>query len=448
MNNEKINNNCKIMIKKSIKKLNTKLLKFSIFIFKYPWMLNNPWHIDEKTNKINYKILLRLIESCGRLPKFISSPLLIFTDLLSMWSTTFFSTIWKISLNGYIVEGKEKYDGTNIKILYISDKHVDHFLFKLILLNRYTINKIGNINLWNLRKSLKKIRLKVGNVDMTILKSHIYYSNYLINNGFIVIPEWISMRLDISNSIKDIHKNISKSIKEDIRKYKKYNFSYEFSSDPNMLKLFYNKMYKPSTLKKYGDIAECVNYLSFLHIFERNSAKLMLINQADKHVSGSLIEIRNGIARGIYSGVLNGNSEYLKKGVYAAIYNFSILYAKEKNAQIIHMGKCRSFFNDGLLQYKRKWGAEIINPKKEISYNEQDTYAISIHNYSIGIKKFLLNNPFIYLDNKNNLNGIIFTNENCKSGSEEDRHINKIYRISNIKKFAVIHPEDLHNAIK
>ena len=171
------------MLKKSIKKINTKLYNiyksisglYIFNIFQVPWILNNPWQINEKKNKINYIVLNSLIDNCDRLPKQISTLLLNFTDLLSIWSTTFFSTIWNISLNAYIIEGDGKYEETNIKILYVSEGHIDNFFIKLIISDKYTINKVGKVNLWNLRKSIKKIILKFVNIDIIIIKGHMYY---------------------------------------------------------------------------------------------------------------------------------------------------------------------------------------------------------------------------------------------------------------------------------
>ena len=174
---------------------------------------------------------------------------------------------------------------------------------------------------------------------------------------------------------------------------KKNEFIYEISHDVNKLKLFFYKMYLPYSYRKFGNLAVCANFYAIRHLFDRGS-KLMLIKLNDKYVSGSLLFMRHNTLFGTHAGVIDNNIDYLKKGAATANYYFSMIWAKEIGAKFIDFGTCKPFLNDGILQYKKKWGVFIR--KAESSFG---IFAFKILNHSIGIDSFLLNNPFINLNN-------------------------------------------------
>jgi hypothetical protein len=168
----------------------------------------------------------------------------------------------------------------------------------------------------------------------------------------------------------------------------------------------------------------------------------MFIKKDNKNILGSIFTHNTKFIRGTYSGVINSGTNYVKEGIYAALYYFSILWAKDYNVSNLHLGTCKSFLNEGLLQYKRKWGGTVKNPFKEIQNNQQHIYGFKILNLKNGLKDFLLNNPFICLDKKNNLNATYITDNADKLTSEEVRHFERIYKLPNINELIISTPEN------
>ena len=100
--------------------------------------------------------------------------------------------------------------------------------------------------------------------------------------------------------------------------------------------------------------------------------------------------------------------DHVKRGVIAASYYYLIQYSKKSSAKLIDLGSCRPFVNDGLFNYKRKWGTKIGKSENEFS----EIYSFKQCSNNKGIKSFLINNPFIYLE-KNRLN-----TEACEQGNK------------------------------
>ena len=195
-------------------------------------------------------------------------------------------------------------------------------------------------------------------------------------------------------------------------------------------------MYLPYSYKKFGKLAVCANYYTIRHLFDRGS-KLMLIKKDDKYISGSLLYIKKNIVFGTHTGIIKNKINYLKLGLGAAPYYYSIKWAKKIGAKSIDFGTCKSILNDGLLQYKKKWGSFIR--KTESSFG---IFAFRINNYNSGINSFLLNNPFMVMNN-NHLEGLIIFDEKDKIIDKKIQHFLNIYDISGIKRLTFIFIKDL-----
>ena len=332
----------------------------------------------------------------------------------------------------YLIRGKEKHSGEKITILLLCQENSFSYLRDLLFSEEPKIKKIDKLDIWNIKNKIKKFST---NMDAIFIKCDKFYSNYLQKSGYIIIPELITTRVDISEPLKNIYKNLKKSAKEDIRKVKKNEFIYEISHDVNKLKLFFYKMYLPYSYRKFGNLAVCANFYAIRHLFDRGS-KLMLIKLNDKYVSGSLLFMRHNTLFGTHAGVIDNNIDYLKKGAATANYYFSMIWAKEIGAKFIDFGTCKPFLNDGILQYKKKWGVFIR--KAESSFG---IFAFKILNHSIGIDSFLLNNPFINLNN-GRIEGVIVFKKDDLISFEKIQHFLKLYNISGLEGLSFTFPQN------
>lgn len=66
----------------------------------------------------------------------------------------------------------------------------------------------------------------------------------------------------------------------------------------------------------------------------------------------------------------------------------------------------RICFNDGLLQYKRKWGMKV-----EHSDLVKEIFGLRINNENEPLKQFLIRNPFIGINGKNGLIVFVFVDK-------------------------------------
>jgi hypothetical protein len=91
-------------------------------------------------------------------------------------------------------------------------------------------------------------------------------------------------------------------------------------------------------------------------------------------------------------GVRDGDPVHTQEGALGALYYFSMEYLREKGYDMLHFGGSRAFLRDGVLQFKRKRGMQLVGlPKRGFQIRPLGGITES--------KDFFIRNPFIYEDN-------------------------------------------------
>jgi len=339
----------------------------------------------------------------NHLPRFVRRSLLFFIEPIQKLGSKFFSLLYHFYLPMYLLYGKEKTSGTTISILFISDKNSFSYLSDLLFSEEYTCKKIGNVCIWNVRRRLEKFS---PGIDAVFIKSDRFYSNFFQKHGFTVIPEYISTMLDVSEPLEQIYKKFNRSAKKEIKQLEKHDYSYEISTDIDKLKFFYYQMYLSYAYRRYGKSARCVDFNVMRSVFEKG--KLILVKDSDEYISGFLVHIDKDTVTITCSGIMDGKTDYLRKHTGAARYCFSILWTKENGFKQLHFGFSRPFLNDGVLRYKRKWGATVRKCRSDfVAGSYTGIFGFKTYTCSKGILDFLVHNPFICL-NKNHLEEKMF----------------------------------------
>ena len=320
----------------------------------------------------------------------------------------------------YLIKGKEKHGRVDITILFYGDENSLSYINNILFSKKPKIEEVERCFIFNIEKNLSEF---ANEIDAVFIKTDRIFTGFLQKKKFFTIPEWVEMELDVSGSLDTIYKNFKKSAREDIKKIKKMGYSYEISTDPDKLELFYNNMHLPYISEKYEK--ENLSLASFYDVkMSFKKGKLLLIKDSDKYVSGLVFEIHNKTAYPVYPGVsmTDGGLDYhLLRGAGAAIYYYSIIWAKDNGIKSMVWGNCRSFPNNGIFRFKRKWGMHI-----KLSRILFGVFGFKFYNHSISIQEFLANNPFIYIE-KDQLKGFISVKKDGQLNNKEVQHLLKTY---------------------
>ena len=350
----------------------------------------SPWFVKEESS-ISCRVLKKFSDITSYFPKPLKNWITSFSGEFLLIISRFISIFSQFSLNAYIVNGIEKTSKKEIFILYVGDEKLCPYLSELLFVNKPKIDKEFKFRIWNYKKKIKEISSKI---DGVFIKSDRFYTRYFEKQGYTTIPEWVTIKVDISEPLEKVYSNCTNGMKEEIKKIKKYGFTYEITEDIDKLRFFYNKMYLPYISWKYGKFGRVYNYYTIKNFFNRG-CKILFIKQNDQYLFGGVFLQKDKEVITSYAGVMQGKYDRIKQGLITASYYYLIQHSKEIGANLVDFGSCRPFVKDGLYNYKRKWGALIGKSGNECA----QIYSIKFLSDKNEVNTFFENNPLVPFKN-------------------------------------------------
>ena len=315
-----------------------------------------------------------------------------------------------------------------MKILFLGKNETDkNYFCNLIFNESFDETYLGKVWIWRIFLYIWGFRK---NYDLIIVESIMRFCNLFKSRSNFVIPSWVSCEIDLGYDIGSQSMS-KKTLKNNLRKINRGNFSYSITKDPDDFDFFYYKMHLPYISKRHGDAAIKKRYKDMKKSFE--NGELLQIKEGQKIVAGVIIDykIMDSIPRITILGVLRGDFKYVKRGAIIALYYYTIQYLKQKKYEKFSLGLTRPFFSDGVLHYKLNWGAKIVC---ETSH----AFLLSLSSKKKYLKNFLSCNPFILKD-KNNLTLATFSDRNYKECPylPKDKNKLKLYGLNKITSFSL-----------
>ncbi len=283
-------------------------------------------------------------------------------------------------LNTWCLEGKEKHSGVPIKIVYMGSSKNKNYIKHLVYGGQAEESSHGRRWL----RSFPNIHNEFQNTDIAIFETETSQKKNIPGVDLVYIPCWVVGHLAVSD-VARLAKG-SKSIKEDLRKIRKYDLDYEISRDKSRFDEFYHEMYVPYISSAHGDRAVPMSYDVMMD--RMGASELLLIKRESEYIAGEILVYDGESVRAWSLGVRNGDNSYIKMGVVGAMYCFRNEYLLDKGYNAVNIGASRAFLDDGVLQYKKKWG---------LSLDVASGGGLHVHvtKQDVGAKSFFLNNPFI-----------------------------------------------------
>jgi hypothetical protein len=337
----------------------------------------------------------------------------------------------QIRLPVYLLQGKEKWSGSSLTTLFFGEEKVLPYLSDLLYSEEPVKENLGKIFVWEMKS---KINLNIPKADLIFIGIDGFFSRFLSRQGFIIIPEWALFTLDLSRPFPEIWKlSKNKSLMNDLRKIRKYKYSYEMSRDPAEFGYFYRQMHLPYIAKRFGELTLPTGFRYMKRLFEKG--QLLLVKRENEYISGNIIWTCNESAFFSHTAIREGKFEYLKKGVTGASYYFVILWAKGQGYKQLDFGHCRPFLNDGVFCYKKKWGMEVKRSKRL-----RGVIGLKVCDLHHGALEFLAKNPFIFID-QDKLKELILTLQDHPLALREVQSLFKTYYIPGVDCLVIISPK-------
>lgn len=232
------------------------------------------------------------------------------------------------------------------------------------------------------------------------------------------LPLWSRGYLSLETARHRMHK--SNSIRDDLRKVLRNSLTWSLSDDVAELEHFYHAMHLPYVSARHGDLAMVDSWEDIKRTVESGEFILARDNTG-KAIGGiTLGRTQKRIwARAL--GLIDDSPELLKSGVMSMIYRACLERTEALGYTRLGMGSISPFLDDGVTQFKRKWGLTFLdtgsppverifgfrlyNPMRTgmwLRFPERTEAAVAVLN----------NNPFVHQNPNGQLVGHLFTQEN------------------------------------
>ena len=324
---------------------------------------------------------------------------------LRSWVGGYRSTVWCLG-------GCEKHSEKPLKIIYMGSEKNKNYLKHIMFGGQAEESCHGKRWVWD----FPKIQNKLQGMDMKILEEKSPGRTHSQEAGSLYAPCWVVGHVDVAD-LTNLIKG-SSSIKEDMRKIRKYGLSFEISNDKDRYDEFFNDMYMPYISKAHGNRTVPISYDVMMK--RMGISELLLIKREGEFIGGEILVYDGPHVRAWSLGVKNGDYSYVKMGVIGAMYYFRNGYLKEKGYRVVNVGASRAFLNDGVLQYKKKWGVTLDSAKGGMHMH--------VIQKSTGVESFFRHNPFITVVG-GELVGVVFADERDASDLAYREKLRKKYYI-------------------
>ena len=270
--------------------------------------------------------------------------------------------LWELSgsfrlyeVDAAVISGSERHSGEPIRTFYMG--HYDNYAFILNeLYSDYEVEeKFTGLNSLGTKRWLQSYHDKV---DMLFADVELLFCRMLPRSQFLGIPQWVRQRLDVSDTWEGVMNKFRKNTKKtDLRKVRKYNFTYKLTRSEEDFRMFYHQMYKPYLERRFRDAVIIEPEWKVMR--QCRKGELMQIVCRDEVVAAVLLHSLAGRLAYVWVGVPDHISEDEHPGAFSAMFFYTILYGYEHGCHEIDFLGSRPLLNDGLFRYKRKWGTQV-----------------------------------------------------------------------------------------
>jgi len=254
-----------------------------------------------------------------------------------------------------------KLSGTNWTIVFVGKgaraeniAEIQHLFFAG---EKMTPQKIGRIALWRLPTQCQHWWAE--GVDLIVGESSRISPYWPQTPLRFSVPGWVQQVVELPDDLDNL---LGNHMKHNVRHAQKANFSWYFSQSKEDFDHFYYKMYVPYIKDRYGSRALMASYTSQWQKFVRGG--LIVITQNDTPVGGLVCYIRNKTCYAMDGGVLDGNPDFLKKGIYILFDWFSINWAHQRGVRVFDMGNTRPWRSNGVFDYKSRWRSKVVRTRR------------------------------------------------------------------------------------
>ncbi len=207
------------------------------------------------------------------------------------------------------------------------------------------------------------VALSQGGADIVLAEVHRWMAARFRRAGWLILPHSVRWQGEMSNIPPE---DRSHGLRENLRKIRKQGFGLEQATREDDWEEFYATMVGPQALARHGPKA-WIPSRRLLGEFAR-AGRLHMVVRGGERVAGICTIPRGDTLWLAISGVRGGDPELLRQGAGFAVIVLTVEWARAQGYRALDAGRTGPFLNDGLQQFKRRWGlAPVVDPLAHVA---------------------------------------------------------------------------------
>jgi hypothetical protein len=253
-----------------------------------------------------------------------------------------------------LYEGEQKGSGLALRVLHVGDDQRGRFFVEHLYGHLPPARILGHALV---TPSPRSLRVRGVECDLELIEINPLYSSRYRGAGYFVIPEWVLFGRPVVADPRHRYADAPQSLRRAVRAARESDFELAISQEPADFTQFYETMYRPHTVKRFGatTILKSRRHLQR----EFRSGFLMQLKRAGSPVAAGIARVSGTQVSLTAIGVLDGSEEILRSNASAALDYHLHEYAAAHGMLRIDVGHTRPFPGDGVFFNKRKWQMRI-----------------------------------------------------------------------------------------
>jgi hypothetical protein len=177
------------------------------------------------------------------------------------------------------------------------------------------------------------------------------------------VPSWVPLWLATDRPLEAVIEGARSgraARKNDVRRVARLGLRVRVATEPAAYELFRRELYEPYGRSRFGDLFVPLPAHVLRHA--RRYGRLLLLERDGRPVAGTLLA-RRGPALAVLAFGVRPDASLPPGSGLEACYLHAIRFAVESRIPCLQLGSCRPALSDGVLRYKRKWGARLGRPE-------------------------------------------------------------------------------------
>jgi hypothetical protein len=252
-------------------------------------------------------------------------------------------------------EGRQSSSGLNLKVCFVGNEKRGDYFIRHLFGHKPPPQKINRCP--SFIKPAKIVSFATTYDILMVEINRLQLKPYL-RSGFFPIPEWIEFGRTVVGDPSLRYSGASKSLKSDLNRINRSNFDISITNSEGDFNLFYDAMYLPYVISRYGP----EKILKSKRVLKKSFKKgfILFLNGSKGPVAGAVISIERDCITETAIGVRYGSEEIFKAGVSGLIDFYIHQWAADNGKRFINVGHTRPFPLDGVYFNKRKWLMSVL----------------------------------------------------------------------------------------